>query len=103
MRGNHAITNVHNSKKWMDHVKTWFNQPARKKIRRVKRITKAKLIAPRPLDQLRPAVHCPTIKYNTRLRAGRGFSLAELKVHHLTYLLFLLFLSHCCCMLITGC
>lgn len=26
-----------------------------------------------------PVVHCPTIKYNRRVRAGRGFSLAELK------------------------
>jgi len=25
-------------------------------------------------------VRCPTVKYNRRVRAGRGFSLAELKV-----------------------
>ena len=27
-------------------------------------------------------MRCPTIKYNRRVRAGRGFSLAELKVRH---------------------
>ena len=38
-------------------------------------------MAPRPVDGLlRPAVRCPTIKYNTKLRAGRGFTLEELKV-----------------------
>jgi len=31
------------------------------------------------VDKLRPVVRCPTIKYNRRVRAGRGFSLAELK------------------------
>ena len=31
------------------------------------------------MDALRPAVHCQTIKYGRRLRAGRGFSLLELK------------------------
>merc|ERR1711877_3706 len=31
------------------------------------------------VDRLRPVVRCPTIKYNRRVRAGRGFSLAELK------------------------
>ena len=33
---------------------------------------------PRPLHRLRSAVRCPTIKYNSKLRAGRGFSLDEL-------------------------
>ncbi|EFE29413.1 uncharacterized protein ARB_03709 [Trichophyton benhamiae CBS 112371] len=33
----------------------------------------------RPVDKLRPIVRCPTIKYNSRVRAGRGFSLQELK------------------------
>lgn len=28
---------------------------------------------------MRPVVRCPTIKYNRRVRAGRGFSLTELK------------------------
>lgn len=33
----------------------------------------------RPVELLRPAVRCPTQRYNTKLRAGRGFTLAELK------------------------
>jgi large subunit ribosomal protein L13e len=28
---------------------------------------------------LRPIVRCPTFKYNTRVRAGRGFTIEELK------------------------
>lgn len=43
-------------------------------------MTKVAKFAPRPVDKLRPIVRCPTIKYNRRVRAGRGFSLAELKV-----------------------
>jgi large subunit ribosomal protein L13e len=61
-------------------VKTWFDQPGKKKSRRVARATKAAQIAPRPVDGLlRPAVRCPTIKYNRRIRAGKGFTLEELK------------------------
>lgn len=33
------------------------------------------------MEKLRPVVRCPGIKYNRRVRAGRGFSIAELKVH----------------------
>ena len=36
-------------------------------------------MAPRPLNLLRPIVHAPTVKYNAKVRAGRGFTLAELK------------------------
>lgn len=62
-------------------VKTWFNQPMRKKRRRANRTKKACQIAPRPVaGLLRPVVRCPTFKYNTRIRAGRGFTLDELKV-----------------------
>ncbi|CAG8486498.1 8398_t:CDS:2 [Ambispora gerdemannii] len=64
---------------WQLRVKTWFDQPGRKKHRRINRIRKAARIAPRPIELLRPAVRCPTIKYNTKLRAGRGFTLDELK------------------------
>ncbi|KAF7846033.1 hypothetical protein BT93_L5515, partial [Corymbia citriodora subsp. variegata] len=53
--------------------------PGRKKARRNARIAKAAAVAPRPVDKLRPVVRCPTIKYNRRVRAGRGFSLTELK------------------------
>lgn len=46
----------------------------------MKRMKKFAAIAPRPTGgALRPAVRCPTFKYNTRLRAGRGFTIEELK------------------------
>lgn len=54
-------------------------QPGKKKSRRTARVEKAAKVAPRPVDKLRPVVRCPTIKYNRRVRAGRGFSLQELK------------------------
>ncbi len=37
-------------------------------------------MAPRPASgPLRPVVHCQTRRYNTKVRAGRGFSHDELK------------------------
>lgn len=42
---------------------------------------KAVKIFPRPTSgPLRPTVHGQTLKYNMKVRAGRGFSLEELKV-----------------------
>ena len=42
---------------------------------------KAVKIFPRPTaGPLRPVVHGQTLKYNMKVRAGRGFSLEELKV-----------------------
>merc|ERR1711872_141290 len=64
---------------WQNYVKTWFNQPARKIRRRQARVAKAARIAPRPLGKLQPVVHCPTYKYNVKVRAGKGFTLEELK------------------------
>jgi len=50
-----------------------FQSPARQK--------KAVKIFPRPTSgPLRPIVHGQTLKYNMKVRAGRGFSLEELKV-----------------------
>jgi len=44
------------------------------------RVAKAKAVFPRPTaGALRPAVHSMTQRYNTKIRAGRGFTLAELK------------------------
>lgn len=51
----------------------------KKERRRNARIAKAKKVAPRPINLLRPQVRCPTVKYNMRVRAGRGFTLDELK------------------------
>jgi len=80
MKHNNQLPNQHFRKDWQLRVKTWFDQPGRKKSRRLARISKASRIAPRPIDgMLRPAVRCPTIKYNTKLRIGRGFTLEELK------------------------
>lgn len=76
---NQVIPNNHFHKKWQSYVKTWFDQAAKKKRRHRLRIKKAREIAPRPLGLLRPVVRCPTIRYNKKVRAGKGFSLDELR------------------------
>ncbi|XP_077420835.1 large ribosomal subunit protein eL13 [Vanacampus margaritifer] len=77
---NGMILNPHFHKDWQKRVRTWFNQPARKLRRRKARHAKARRIAPRPVTgPLRPQVRCPTIRYHTKIRAGRGFTLEELK------------------------
>merc|ERR1712088_855995 len=76
---NNLIPNGHFHKDWQNYVKTWFNQPARKFRRRQSRIAEAARVAPRPLGKLRPVVKCPTYKYNVKARAGKGFTLEELK------------------------
>lgn len=49
--------------------------------RRKARQAKARRIAPRPVSgPIRPIVRCPTVRYHTKVRAGRGFSLEELRV-----------------------
>lgn len=79
------IPNGHFHKYWQRHIRTWFNQPARKFRRRQNRIKKAKAVFPRPAaGPLRPIVRCPSQRYNTKIRAGRGFTLAELKGAGLT-------------------
>ena len=79
-RHNNVIANQHFHKDWQNRVKTWFQQPKQKKIRREKRKIKAAKLAPRPAaGALRPMVHCPTQKYNMKLRKGRGFTMEELK------------------------
>nr|DAD36464.1 TPA_asm: hypothetical protein HUJ06_007105 [Nelumbo nucifera] len=78
---NNVVPNSHFRKHWQNYVKTWFNQPARKTRRRIDRQKKAVKIFPRPTaGPLRPIVHGQTLKYNMKVRAGRGFSLEELKV-----------------------
>jgi large subunit ribosomal protein L13e len=81
IKHNNMVPNTHFHKVCQqDHIRTWFNQPARKKRRRQARQAKAAAIAPRPTaGLLRPVVHPPTIKYNYKLRQGRGFTFAELK------------------------
>ncbi|CAK9294949.1 unnamed protein product [Gordionus sp. m RMFG-2023] len=77
---NNMIPNGHFHKDWKNMVKTWFNQPMNKKRRHKKRTEKARRLAPRPVaGPLRPVVRCPTIRYNKKIRLGRGFSIEELK------------------------
>ncbi|KAL8861542.1 MAG: hypothetical protein Q9178_002066 [Gyalolechia marmorata] len=79
IKHNQQIQHNHFRKDWQRRVRTHFDQPGRKSRRRNARLTKAAAVAPRPVDKLRPVVRCPSLKYNRRVRAGRGFSLAELK------------------------
>ncbi|XP_057440882.1 60S ribosomal protein L13-1 [Lotus japonicus] len=80
VKHNNVIPNGHFRKHWQNYVKTWFNQPARKTRRRIARQKKAVKIFPRPTaGSLRPMVHGQTLKYNMKVRAGKGFSLEELK------------------------
>lgn len=80
VKHNNVVPNGHFKKHWQNYVRTWFNQPARKTRRRIARQKKAVKIFPRPTSgPLRPVVQCPTRKYNMKSRAGRGFTLEELK------------------------
>ncbi|KAJ4783655.1 60S ribosomal protein L13 [Rhynchospora pubera] len=80
VKHNNVIPNGHFKKHWQNYVRTWFNQPARKTRRRIARQKKAVKIFPRPTaGPLRPIVQCQTLKYNMKSRAGRGFTLEELK------------------------
>lgn len=85
VKHNNVIPNLHFHKKYCASsrgplkVKVALNQATRKKARRLARAAKAAAIAPRPLQKLRPIVQCPTQKYSSKARLGRGFSMAELE------------------------
>ncbi|KAI1750702.1 ribosomal protein L13e [Xylaria castorea] len=79
IKHNNQIQKNHFRKDWQRRVRCHFDQPTKKIARRKARAVKAAALAPRPVDKLRPIVRCPTIKYNRRVRAGRGFTLTELK------------------------
>ncbi|KAM2367339.1 hypothetical protein EV1_044583 [Malus domestica] len=81
VKHNNVIPSSYFRKHWQNYViKNWFNQPARKTRRRTARQKKAVKIFPRPTTgRLRPIVHGQTLKYNMEVRAGRGFTLEELK------------------------
>ncbi|OJD28786.1 60s ribosomal protein l13 [Diplodia corticola] len=79
IKHNNQIPHNHFRKDWQRRVRVHFDQAGKKKSRRDARQAKAAAVAPRPVDKLRPVVRCPSVKYNRRVRAGRGFSLAELK------------------------
>jgi len=76
---NNVLHGNHFRKDWQRRVRTWFNQPGRKIRRRTARKAKAAKLGVRPLTLLRPAVRGQTVRYNRKLREGRGFTLAELK------------------------
>jgi len=79
-KGNNIIPNAHFHKDWQRRVRCWFDQPLRKRRRRLNRISKASQVAPAPVKGgLRPVVRCPTQRYNTKTRVGRGFTIEELK------------------------
>ncbi|KIY50537.1 ribosomal protein large subunit 13 [Fistulina hepatica ATCC 64428] len=76
---NNVLHGNHFRKDWQRRVRTWFDQPGRKLRRRNARKAKAAVLGVRPLNLLRPAVRAQTVRYNRKLREGRGFTLAELK------------------------
>jgi len=79
VKHNNVVPNAHFHKYWQKHVHTWFDQPGKKVKRRNARVAKAKRLAPRPLNLLRPIVRAQTIKYNSKVRAGRGFTIDEIQ------------------------
>jgi len=76
---NNVLHDNHFRKDWQRRVRTWFDQPGRKLSRRNARKTKAAALGVRPLSLLRPAVRAQTVRYNRKVREGRGFTLGELK------------------------
>ncbi|KAF5337410.1 hypothetical protein D9611_003147 [Ephemerocybe angulata] len=76
---NNVLHDNHFRKDWQRRVRTWFDQPGRKLRRRQARQAKASTLGVRPLSLLRPAVRAQTIRYNRKVREGRGFTLSELK------------------------
>jgi len=76
---NNVLHANHFRKDWQRRVRTWFDQPGRKLRRRQARTAKSAALGARPISLLRPAVRGQTVRYNTKIREGRGFTLAELK------------------------
>ena len=85
IKKNNPIVKNHFRKHWQERVRVHLDQAGKKASRRTARAKKAAAIAPRPLDLLRPTVRANTIKYNRKVRAGRGFSREELKAAGIIY------------------
>lgn len=87
-KGNNVIHSSHLRKHWnkwhYQGVKCYFNKMAHKKLRAQRREAKGAAVAPRPLGKLRPVVLGMTRRYSSKVRIGRGFTLAELKEAGLT-------------------
>ncbi|KAJ3654368.1 hypothetical protein Zmor_013560 [Zophobas morio] len=79
VRHNNMIPNGHYHKKWQTHTRTWFDQPMKKVRRKFLRAKKLVNSVPKPIQLLRPTVSCPSVRYHSKLRKGRGFTLRELK------------------------
>jgi len=90
VKHNNVVPNIHCHKKYCQSsrgplkVRLSLDQATKKNSRRLARAAKAAAIAPRPLQLLRPAVHCPTQRYSSKVRLGKGFTLEELKGAGLT-------------------
>ena len=84
MKRNNALPSNH-FKKTALRIKTWHNQPARHARRNAARKEKARACFPMPTQKLRPEVRCPTIRYNKKVRLGRGFTPEECKEAGLDY------------------
>jgi len=78
-RNNNPIPDTHHKKDLLQRIKVNFNQGAKKKTRQAKRALKAKILFPRPINNLKPIIRACSIKYNSKRRLGKGFSLEELK------------------------
>merc|ERR1712126_175571 len=84
MKRNNALPNNH-FKKTAKQIKTWFNQPARKETRRLRRAEKGRTEYPMPTKKLLPIVQCQSIRHNRKERLGRGFTAEECKAAGLDF------------------
>jgi len=78
-KGNKAVPRNHFRKEWQSKVQTWFDQPGKARRRKLLRNRKAASVFPRPLETLKPVVHPPSIRWNMKVRLGKGFTTEELK------------------------
>ncbi|KAH9411825.1 ribosomal protein L13 [Ordospora pajunii] len=76
MKGNHALPNNHFRKTSLK-IKVHHDPETKQKLMKQKRLQKAKMMYPMPLEKLRPIVRCPTVCHNRKERLGRGFTAAE--------------------------
>jgi len=79
VKHNNVLQSAHLRKHWQGRVRCFFNTKAHKKIRAQNRAARAAAAFPRPLGKLRPLVMGMSRKYSSKVKTGRGFSLAELK------------------------
>ena len=75
-----TLANARFNKKINLKVRTYFSQPAKKLRRRQRRAERCRKLGPNPTHSLRPAVRGMSRRYNNKIRLGRGFTVAELKL-----------------------